>query len=479
MATVVVGSCDRESRWPHLAVLLLAAGVALASALPYAGGWNDGSRLATIESLVDYHTWEIDRSCFVRVPPPLHPGDPTPYRATDELSMRFGTLDKLIVDGHYYSDKPPVLAVYQAVTYQVWHWLGGAAARLRPDLFCYLMTVITSGLSYVVAVHCTFLMGGVFGLPLRLRLGMAASMALGTFALAYTRHTNGHLVFLGASAALFLELAHMAKASWARELPWWRFAYLGTLAGLCYTIDLGVGPVLVVCLIPLVVWRCRRFGALLVVGAAALPWFLAHHGICYAIAGTFKPINSDPRVFLWPGSPFNPTNMTGICNHTLATFLPYASSMIAGKRGFLGHNLPMFLAFAAVVILARSRVREWPEVLFAAGWAVGTWLLYAALSNNSAGQCCSIRWFVPLLAPGFFVLALLFRDRPTYRWDFYLLSLWGAVLGMMMWWYGPWLPHMVPLFWPIQAAALLSWAVCRYWCRRLGVVAPAPCSSPA
>ena len=479
MSTVEFIPAGRESRWPHLAVLLAAAGIALVSALPYAGGWNDGSRLATIESLVDFHTWKIDRSCFVQVPQPLHPSDPTPYRATDAGVMRSGTLDKLMVDGDFYSDKPPVLAVYQAGLYEVWQWLGGSTARLRPDLFCLLMTVVTSGLSYVVAVYCTYRLGCVFGLALPLRLGMAASMALGTFALAYTRHTNGHIVFLGASAALFLELAYLARASWGRDLSWWRFAYLGTLAGICYTIDLGVGPVLVACLAPLVVWRCRRVGPVLVFGSAALPWFLAHHCICYSIAGSFGPMSSDPRVFLWPGSPFNSTNMTGICNHTLASFPPYALSMIAGKKGLLGHNLPMFLSIVAVVILVRDRVEELPEVLFAAGWAVGTWLLYAALSNNSSGQCCSIRWFVPLLAPGFFALALLFRDRPSYRWDFYLLSLWGAVLGIMMWSYGPWLPHMVPFFWPIQATALLSWAVCRAWCRRLGGIALAPCLSPA
>ena len=39
--------------------------VALVSARPYAGSWNDGSRLATVESLVDYHTLAIDRSIFL------------------------------------------------------------------------------------------------------------------------------------------------------------------------------------------------------------------------------------------------------------------------------------------------------------------------------------------------------------------------------------------------------------------------------
>ena len=39
-----------------IAVLFVAAGVAVVSAKPFAGGWNDGSRLATVESLVDRAT---------------------------------------------------------------------------------------------------------------------------------------------------------------------------------------------------------------------------------------------------------------------------------------------------------------------------------------------------------------------------------------------------------------------------------------
>ena len=63
-------------------------------------------------------------------------------------------------------------------------------------------------------------------------------------------------------------------------------------------------------------------------------------------------------------------------------------------------------------------------------WCGGTWLLYAALSNNYSGPCCSIRWFVPFLAPAYYVLALLLKRFPEYRWDFYVLSGWGAVLGI-------------------------------------------------
>ena len=66
-----------------------------------------------------------------------------------------------------------------------------------------------------------------------------------------------------------------------------------------------------------------------------------------------------------------------------------------------------------------------------------------------------------MLAPAYFLLALLLKECPAYRKDFAVLSAWGMVLGVLMWWKGPWMQHMVPGFWPIQAAALTSWVVCR------------------
>ena len=70
--------------------------------------WNDASRLATIESLVERGTWQIDQSPFLRL-----------------------TGDKIFLQGHFYSDKPPLLQVFSAVPYSVmYHILG---LRLKPD----------------------------------------------------------------------------------------------------------------------------------------------------------------------------------------------------------------------------------------------------------------------------------------------------------------------------------------------------------
>jgi hypothetical protein len=114
--------------------------------------------------------------------------------------------------------------------------------------------------------------------------------------------------------------------------------------------------------------------------------------------------------------------------------------------------------------LAARRWRAWtPEACFAATWVAGTYALYAVFSNNYGGACCSVRWFVPFLAPGFWLLAWLLTRHPEFRADFLILSGWGLALSAVMGWGGPWIVRMVPGYWPIQGAALLSWLGYRAW----------------
>ena len=62
----------------------------------------------------------------------------------------------------------------------------------------------------------------------------------------------------------------------------------------------------------------------------------------------------------------------------------------------------------------------------------------------------------PLLAPGFFLLAVLLRERPDLEQDYLLFSGWGLIMGALMAWFGPWSTHKLPLYGPVMAAALVS-----------------------
>jgi hypothetical protein len=476
---------NRGSPLPwHLAVLALAGTIAIVSSQPYAGGWNDGSRLATVECLVDEHTLAIDHSIFVQVPPRTDSSRPFPYDPEEVDYLQAGTGDKLWIGGHFYSDKSPVPALLLAGVYQVLQTGTGLTARNQPGTFCYWLTLFSSGLAYVAATWCIFQLSAALRLSLSFRLLLTASFALTSVALPYVRHVNNHSLLLGVTAALMLGLVRLAETEKHGPVTWLRLCGIGALAGLGYAIDLGAGPVLLVCTFAVVAFRCRRLSAVVLCGLAALPWLVLHHAVNYATGGTFKPANAVPEYFQWPGCGFTPENLTGSWHHaSFGDFLLYAAGLLVGKRGFLGHNLVLFLALPALVFLLRRRIAEVPELLFAAACCGGIWLAYALTSTNSSGLCCSIRWFVPFLAPGYYVLAVYLREQPRMVGVFLLLSGWGLVMAGLMWWQGPWVKHMVPYYWPLQAAALVSvigywrwqrripggdpwFAGCLSWCRR-------------
>jgi hypothetical protein len=421
--------------------------LAVAGASERAAGWNDGSRFAMVESLVDRHTLAIDDSLFVT----------GAGAGSDGAAWPSPTRDKLWVDGHWYSDKTPVPGLLLAVIYQGWEWITGQTAAGNLSSFVWWLALGSSGLAYVVAVWCLFCLGGVLGVELRGRLLLTASLALATLAPIYAREVNNHIVLLATAAALCLGLAQLARSLQDQGKPRGLLFGLGLLVGLGYATDQGAGPVLLLCACGLVAYRCRSLRLLLPFLAGMAPCLLVHHACNYAVAGTFVPANAVPAYVAWPGNPCDRQHMTGVCNHAgLGHFLLYAGQLLVGRRGFLGHNLALFLILPVLGALYRRRPFELPEMLFGLAWSAGTFLLYALESTNGGGQCQSVRWFVPLLAPGYYVLTVMWRDLPDYRRLFLFLSAWGLLLTALSWPRGAWNSSSGWYYWPIQGLALLT-----------------------
>ena len=283
------------------------------------GSWNDGSRLATVECIVDRHTLAIDESVFVAMPAGDDPsGRRSPYGDLHTnptmIALSAGTKDKLLIDGHYYSDKSPVPALLMAIFYQLLQWLTGLRAAFQPEVFCWAMTLLSSGLPYVVAVWAVFRMGRSMRLPTSTQILLAGSLAVATLAPVYARSVNQHIQLLGVAAlldvGLIARLGRRLRGDHRRQGT--LLAGLGclTLAGSGYSIGtLARSPPMLAC--ALGAWSpggCRSVtqgvGLFL---AAALPWpGVLHHAVNYAVAGTFTGGSTRSRsIFLWEGCPFN------------------------------------------------------------------------------------------------------------------------------------------------------------------------------
>ena len=423
---------------PALFFAVVAA--AVAGATPDVGSWNDAGRLATVESLVDRHTWQIDESIFLP-----------------------RTMDRAYIDGHFYSHRAPVPALALAAVYQVAQWLTGLTAAGNPSAFCYTMALFSSGLAYIIAVLSVERLSILTDVPEAGRWPLSWTFAFGTIALTYSRAVNDHILLLAVLGLLFGVLTRSASRDWTTASGS-QLAVIGTLIGIGYSIDLGIGPVLVACVLAYLGAVLRPVHRMTLVIVAAVPWIALHHGLTYMIGGTLRPLGAVAEYMTnWAGSPFTVDNLTGLgwAHSSVAGFLIYAIGLLIGVKGFLVHDPMLFFVVPALLlgwcVPRHGRALVWCSLALIAG----TWLMYAINSNNYAGETISIRWFVPLLIPAYYLLILAAKQRPDLRTDIVIVGAWSIVLGMLLWRRGPWVSSIGPRLWVVNACALVSWTIYR------------------
>jgi hypothetical protein len=450
----MIATTARTNRAVRVALALAALTAAAAGTRPYAGGWNDGSRLATVEALVDFGTMAIDDSIFVS-PWRADPAGGTPYAP----SHTSGTLDKLFIGNHFYSDKSPLPAVVMSAQYALLQCAAGIVARRNAAAFSYWMAVLAAGVSFAFAIAGMFTLSSAVLRSTGAAILTTSSFGVSTTALVYACAVNNHIVLL-ALAAWAMVMWHRivtAEPHAPRHRP---VVELGLLSGAAYAVDLGVGPMLLLASAALVAGTRRHPAAVASLLAGAAPFILLHHVINYRIGGTFMPASAVPDYFAYAGSAFDAHTLTGRWHHAgIAHFLAYAFDLLAGRRGFVWHNLPLLLVPPALISLwpMRTKVVEWPALTCGTAFMAASWLSYAALSTNHSGVCVSIRWFVPWLAPSYYTIAVWLRERPAVWRSFTALSGCGTVMGILMWRLGPWTFSPVPFFWVWVASAVITW----------------------
>jgi hypothetical protein len=370
------GGNDKTSPgWLALELLVIALAVGIAAT----GAWDSpaadlaNSRLATVYSLTEYGTWYLER--------PL-----------DEATNPFArsTIDKVVVEGHLLSSKPPLLPLIMTGQYvmmrAVLGWDLNNEDNVRPILLVMTLTLVTSAFGLTLWLFLRTLY--VLDIAPLVRLVMLICLAFGTQLLGFAMVLNNHLP----AVAMLMASVYLAVGMGSGRLspaPW-RFFLFGLCGGLEVTFDVP-GAVFVALL---GIYLLVRFPK------QALTWSLiggaipvgTQAALMVAITGSPLPVQTNWQYFLSENSYWrHPLGIDGL-NEPRGTYLFH---MTLGRKGVFVLFPVLLAGLAGTVRAATSRGAAMRGLVLsgALGFAILT-AYYVTRTNNYGGEAYGFRWYI-------------------------------------------------------------------------------------
>jgi Dolichyl-phosphate-mannose-protein mannosyltransferase len=325
---------------------------------------NTGSRYATIESLVDYGTYHIDKSRYVR------------------------TIDKVKVDGHYISSKPATLPTVGAGVYWAYQRITGRTIAENEGQVVWLVSLCTGWLAHVVFLLYLYRLAQLL---LTRHLAILGTVAVGGFAYlgaAYATTINNHST--GAALAL-VGLYHAVRAHRVNDrVRDWVLA--GVVFGFTAAVDLTSLAFLPCIGLYLASRDWRR--ALFLYAPALLPGLVVLFGLNYYITGSFKPTYTNSELKNFPGNYFR-GRQSGIDALREPKYI-YGFNVLLGHHGLFSMT-PVF-CFAAYEYCRRLGHRKYfKETLALLPVLAAFFVFYIFRTRNYGGWCIGMRWLMPIM----------------------------------------------------------------------------------
>jgi hypothetical protein len=330
---------------------------------------NPASRVATMDALVHDRTFVIDKSLF-------------------------RTIDRVVLDKHSYSSKPPMFSTLGAGVYWALHHGFGLSLRdtTTRENTLYLLALILGGLP-----HLLILLYGHKCLrwfapdPASAALALVC-LALGQLGLSYSTSINNHVPSAAAVMAAFyyafgLRRGHLVGRRY--------FCYAGFAAGLAPTLDLGAIFLSAGIAVYLLSWDFRR--TFVFFAAAALVPVVANFGLTWYVMGSPMPVYLRHELYNYPGSYWlHPVGNDAKDEPRLT----YLFNILVGHHGLL--SMTPVVLFGVYAMVRSGLLRDNDRAIEAA--AIGVPLLamiafYTFTTKNYGGACAGFRWFLPALPP--------------------------------------------------------------------------------
>lgn len=343
----------------------------------YVTSWNDGSRIAAIESLVDYSTFAIDRSLFL------------------------ATGDKYFYEGDFYSTKPPIFALLSSGVYFVIHSLGFSFQSNYRATY-YLLTILVIG-----GTSC---LGGVYFYKILRRLQAPPLWAdvllflifTSTLILPYSTVFNNHTV---SACLLIASFFYLLKTQ-----DNYNYSILsGFLLSLAGSIDFAIFVFTPFWLFFLTSRKSRiRFII------SCLPVITIYLLLNLYLTGSLIPAVLNSSLYDYPGSEFKDAATRSSAGFKWNDFLElarYAFRITLGNRGLFSYTPLLLLSiYAGIKNYCQKGFSCKKEYLLIFS-SVSTYIIFCIFFTSNAGGCSyGIRYLISTIFLLYLPLAHLSND---------------------------------------------------------------------
>ncbi len=392
-------------------VFLVFFGVSLVITSNRPSSPNEISRLAAVESLVERHTFVIDDSRFN------------------------DTVDKVYFNGHFYSDKPPVLSLWLASYYFVLYRVFGFSFRESTSLCYYVITLFSVGASYALLMVIFFNSLKFTDLSRKLSLYLTLLLGFGSLAFCYSRVLNNQII---AAFLLFSAYYLILKSEKGRSPSRGGMFWVGLLTGLAFCVDIPTGGVFLVSnCVYFYFTRYRRNIWTYLLGVT--PPILLFALLNTQITGSLLPPYFHREGYNYPGSIF-PAAVGGTVGVS-KNLLQYAFHLLFGFHGlFLFTPVLLFAIWTMFRIVKDSGHPFFKDSLIILVSAMFLLSFFVLFTSNYGGQSFGFRWMLPVMPLMFYFLAYSFQ----YQWkkrltrNLFRLSVIISVLSAFVGAFKPW-----------------------------------------
>lgn len=409
---------------------------------------NVSSRMDTIQSLVEQHSFCIDQSL-----------------------NRF-MVDVARIDGRFYSDKPPLLSVLAAGVYWPLHRILGLSFEKHAPWLYHILTVLFVGVPLAIGLWLLAKCLALAGLDHEAVTTAVFLTGAGTMFLPYAVTFNNH----GIAATMIvagLYCVLRAGADEARAVRWQAAA--GCFAALAFNFDLAPGGSTLLGLAGLAFWRGRRLRDLMAFGAGAAGPVLLYLFLNWLVTGGLKPAYLHPEYYEYEGSILR--SYDGMKRPYATTVPSQFFHYLVGYRGFFSYSpILLFGLWEAVRQIGRGG-RYRPHAVVALVVLLFTAGAYAVQLARMAGGSYAMRWLLPVTPLFAFFMGLAFvrlvgrRGRGLF-WTAAAFSILVAAVGVPRPWssnirspitfldnlayFGEGLfpPAKAPVYWIVEATSL-------------------------